>query len=289
MPDFGIFRGFNDKLFGDKLFAGQLPINLGNNLDPDAAAFFQRVSAAGGTLSATEQTAVNQLVLDMKDDGLWSSMKAIYPMVGASAAACSQNLKSSSFTGSFTSGWTFASTGVTPNGTSAYMDMNLIPNNVLSSANSTHISYYSRTLTSTNGGIEIGVWDSGFVNGIQFGVNRLGVGTYVILNTASATQLVVSPTQDSTGFFYVSRTADNLLKYFKNNSLVGTDNISRTTGLSINNVFLAAGNDFGTASKFSNKQCAFASIGDGLTDDEADDFYTAVQAFQETLNREIAP
>jgi len=29
MPDFGIMRGFNEKLFGDKLVAGQLPINLG--------------------------------------------------------------------------------------------------------------------------------------------------------------------------------------------------------------------------------------------------------------------
>jgi hypothetical protein len=29
MPDFGIFRGFNEKLFGDKLYAGQLPIHLG--------------------------------------------------------------------------------------------------------------------------------------------------------------------------------------------------------------------------------------------------------------------
>jgi hypothetical protein len=29
MPDFGIFRGFNDKLFGDKLYAGQLPNQLG--------------------------------------------------------------------------------------------------------------------------------------------------------------------------------------------------------------------------------------------------------------------
>ena len=29
MPDFGIMRGFNEKLFGDKLYAGQLPINLG--------------------------------------------------------------------------------------------------------------------------------------------------------------------------------------------------------------------------------------------------------------------
>jgi hypothetical protein len=29
MPDFGIFRGFNEKLFGDKLYAGQLPTQLG--------------------------------------------------------------------------------------------------------------------------------------------------------------------------------------------------------------------------------------------------------------------
>jgi hypothetical protein len=29
MPDFGIMRGFNEKLFGDKLYAGQLPTQLG--------------------------------------------------------------------------------------------------------------------------------------------------------------------------------------------------------------------------------------------------------------------
>lgn len=29
MPDFGIFRGFNSKLFSDKLYAGQLPTQLG--------------------------------------------------------------------------------------------------------------------------------------------------------------------------------------------------------------------------------------------------------------------
>lgn len=29
MPDFGIMRGFNDKLFGNKLYAGQLPTQLG--------------------------------------------------------------------------------------------------------------------------------------------------------------------------------------------------------------------------------------------------------------------
>jgi hypothetical protein len=69
--------------------------------DSDAQAFFDRVTTAGGSLSTTEQDAVNTLVVQMKADGIWTKMKAVYPMVGASAAACAQNLKSSSFTGSF--------------------------------------------------------------------------------------------------------------------------------------------------------------------------------------------
>jgi len=40
--------------------------------DPDAAAFFARVTAAGGTLTATEQTAVNTLVVTMKANSLWT-------------------------------------------------------------------------------------------------------------------------------------------------------------------------------------------------------------------------
>jgi hypothetical protein len=39
MPDFGIFRGFNEKLFGDKLVAGQLPTELGLIGSEDASGF----------------------------------------------------------------------------------------------------------------------------------------------------------------------------------------------------------------------------------------------------------
>jgi hypothetical protein len=38
---------------------------------------------------------------------------------------------------------------------------------------------------------------------------------------------------------------------------------------------------------YSSKQCAFASIGDGLTDAEALAFYNAVNAFQVTLGRNV--
>lgn len=39
MPDFGIFRGFNSKLFSDKLFAGQLPTELGKIGSQDFSPF----------------------------------------------------------------------------------------------------------------------------------------------------------------------------------------------------------------------------------------------------------
>jgi hypothetical protein len=41
------------------------------------------------------------------------------------------------------------------------------------------------------------------------------------------------------------------------------------------------------AHEFSTRQCAFSSIGDGLTDTQASNFYTAVQAFQTTLSRNV--
>ena len=144
--------------------------------DPDAQAFFNRVSSAEGTLSTTEKTAVNQLVLDMKSANIWTAMKAVYPMVGASAAACAQNLKSSSFTGTFTSGWTFASTGATPNGTSAYFNTTFASN--LLSNGSTHMSYYSKTNQTSGSPIEMGTETPDFLLWYNaFGITNANFGS----------------------------------------------------------------------------------------------------------------
>jgi hypothetical protein len=260
------------------------------SFDADAVAFFNRVTTAGGTLSTTEKQAVNQLVLDLKANSLWTPMKAIYPMVGASAAACAQNLKSSSFTGTFTSGWTFASTGVTPNGTSAFFDTGLIPSTQLS-ANSTAVSYYSRTNTTTNNGVEIGTWNTAYTNGIEFYIYRnsgfLTQKTGATINQTTIVGRVDAGNQNSQAFFTASRIANNNLFMQRNGSPIGTSTVTATTSLSAFSIYLGASNAFGTAEAFSNKQCAFAHVGDGLTDTQASNFYTAVQAFQTTLSRQV--
>jgi hypothetical protein len=290
MPDFGILRGFNEKLFGDKLFAGQLPINLGNNFDPDAQAFFDRVTAAGGTLSATEELAVDTLVKQMKLDGIWTAMKAIYPMVGASAAACAQNLKSASFTGSFSSGWTFASTGVTPNGTSAFLNTNYLVNSTNGYSHSNmHLSHYSRTNSATGAQVDMG---AGIATPAPANFNNFyHLITPNIGGTMGNLQLNTS-TANSLGFAIKSATSSTSLKLYKNNSLLQTITTAQTSSSNIGvNMTIAAQNQsllgVATPINFSSRQCAFSSIGDGLTDTQASNFYTAVQAFQTTLSRNI--
>lgn len=282
MPDFGIFRGFNDKLFGNKLYAGQLPTQLGLigsldfGIDPDAQAFFDRVTTAGGTLSAIEKTAVNQLVVDMKSYSIWTKMKAIYPMVGASSAACAQNLKSSSFTGTFSSGWTFASTGVTPNGTSAYMNTNLNP---VTESIKESFGIYSRT-TETGVKIPIGTRE-------EQGSKQNYIGnafSTINIRGTSGTSTGTSPT--TKGFICVYDSDDSINQYTNLNGV--KNNGTRTFNGSPNSVFyIGAWNNGGTAAFFSNIQLAFCFIGNRITDTEASNLYTVVQAFQTKLSRNV--
>lgn len=251
--------------------------------DADAQAFFDRVTTAGGSLSATEKLAVNKLVLDMKSYSIWSKMKAIYPMVGASSAACAQNLKSSSFTGTFSGGWTYASTGVTPNGSTGYMDTGLIPSTSLSQDNFS-LSYYSRTnsLAST----------TTYPSDIGSYVGSAGIGVFLYRPSLTpkgggggyANEVGSNSISSSMYFGIVSRTTTTSQKFSRNGVILNTETALDTGARPNISITLGKTNGF---SNFTDRQCAFAHIGDGLTDTEAGNLYTAVQAFQTTLSRQV--
>jgi hypothetical protein len=286
MPDFGSFRGF-----GEKLAQGQTPTQLGLigsvnfGIEPEAQSYFNRVTSAGGTLTSTEQSAVNNLVFDMKATGIWTSMKAIYPMVGASAAACAQNLKSSSFTGIFNGGWTFASNGVKGNGSSGYFDtqFNCNANFTL---NNNSISFYTNTNQAflANAGPFGAISDTTNYYGYQSYL-RSNAGNYSI-NYGSVNNQI---TNSVTGGMYINtRTAINSFNIFKNNSLFGS-NFGNNAMTSEPNVNMWAGciNITNTVNNPSDMNFAFFSLGDGLSDTQSANFYTAVQAFQTTLGRQV--
>jgi hypothetical protein len=245
--------------------------------DPDAQSFIYRVYTAGGELTTTEANATNQLVLDMKAAGIWTSMKAIYPMVGASAAACAQNLVSSSYTLTFYGSITYSSTGIKGNGVNGYADTGYSRSGA--DQNNFGLSYYTRDLPSTNtGGGEIGT------NGVSIDWMLLRSAIYFTVNSGSYS----SSTNANwvRGFYSTSRLLSNSANMYYNGSNIITDTSTSVPPDSLS-AYLLALNLAGTAGFYSVLECAFAAIKSGLNATQESNFYTSVQIFQTTLSRQV--
>jgi len=259
----------------------------GIGLDPDAQAF---LSAAGIT-DATITTAIETLVLDLKGFGLWTKMKALYPFVGGTASTHKFNLKDPQDTNAafrlvFSGGWTHSATGALPNGTNAFADTFLTPSVSLSSSLS--MSFYSRTNLNTGlDQIDFGSIASPDFFYLSTQYNASGLVNKFFGRCTSGSIAVDVTNLDARGFYYIGKQTNSglALRGFKNGVLVDSK-----TGAGNNPnlpIYIGACNFNGSASFYTNRQSAFASIGDGLTDTEAANFYTAVQAFQTTLGRQV--
>jgi hypothetical protein len=256
-----------------------------NAVDADAQAF---ISAAGIT-NLTQASAVNTLVNDLKAYGLWTKMKALYPMVGGTATTHKWNLKDprdldAAFRLVFSGGWVHSSTGAKPNGTTGYADTKLTPSTSLLQ-NSTHISYYSRTNTAGSG-IDFGVYQTTPQANLYAAIKFTDGKSYFRLNRNASIPESSQAMTSASIFFMLNRVAGySGESLFVNNTKTSFGQAS--TGLSNYKVPLGALSDAGTYQSYSIRESAFASIGDGLTDAEAANFYTAVQKYQTTLGRQV--
>ena len=253
--------------------------------DPDALAFIQ----ASSIPNTSQKLAINKLVLDLKAYGIWGKMKAIYPMVGGSAFYHKWNLKDprdldAAYRLNFVGGWTHSAGGAKPNGTNGYADTFLVSDTM--ALNSIHSSFYSRTnFTDNNYKINLGYLRTTPDSFSDIALDWNGVSVFRLNNGGVYTS--VSSGGNNQGFYTVSRTASNVIRAFKNGSIIL--NAADASNVTANNrsFYIGAGNNNGTAQYFTPNECAFASLGDGLTNTEAANFYTAVQTFQVTLGRTV--
>ncbi len=256
------------------------PFRYSTGCDPDAVAFL----AAAGITDATITSAVCTLVIAMKANGTWSKMQAIYPMVGGTATTHKFNLKNpadsnAAFRLAFTGGWTHSANGALPNGTNAVADTFYIPS-TSATQNSHHLSYYSRT---NSNGVEVEI---GAASGTQGSLIEIRTSNVTYYRINSSVVYVTAVDTDSRAYYISNRTASNVINGWRNSTKVanGTTVSSAPIGLKYQ---IGAFNDANTIRYYSTKQCAFASIGSGLTDGEAAALYSSVQAFQTTLSRQV--
>jgi hypothetical protein len=263
--------------------------------DPDAQAF---ITAAGIT-NATQQNAINTLVLDLKSYGLYTKMQAAYPMVGGTATTHKYNLinpvdTDAGFRLGFAGGITHDADGVTFNGTNGYAYTYFFPAANYASKDSAHLSVYNRSSSMSSG---VGS-NSGFPLGcrrettsdmsvIQFDPGRVN---YSSMNSPESLFATESTLQ---GMMTLTRRDANY-DYFKLN----TDSVrqkGRSSSTTLPNVPVTlAGRTNGTsgsysvqASTYTAYNCAWASIGTGFTDQNMADLYTVIQAYQTALSRNV--
>lgn len=244
--------------------------------DADANAFL----TAAGITDPTISGAICTLVTTLKSQGIWSKLDAIYPMVGGTATTHKFNLKNPADTNaayrlSFVGGWTHSANGALPNGTNAYADTFWLS----TQQNSASLSFYSRSNT------------TGLFHEYGSGVGPL---TYLLLRFNNLIYATVNASSDNTvantdsrGFYMISRTASNAVKVYKNASAVITASTA-SSGIPTYDMIISAWRQFpGTIIRYSNRQCAFATLGTGLNDTESANLYTAIQTFQTTLGRQV--
>jgi hypothetical protein len=191
----------------------------GITYDTDAQAFF----TAAGITDVVQKNAVNDLVLSLKADSLWSKMTAIYPFVGGSASTHAVNLKSpGTYDLTFYGGITHDSNGITGNGTTGYADTGLKPTNL--DLDSAHISAYIRT-QSDGSYVEVASTNaSASADDFQL-IPRFGGINYSMLN---AKNVVGFSQARSDAFNLVTRTGSAGFAFFRNTTKTSVTKTSDT-------------------------------------------------------------
>ena len=229
----------------------------------------------------TVRRAINDLIVQLKDDSLWNKFLAIYPMVGGTASSTKWNLKDArdldeAYRISWNGSPVFKSTGVTCLTTNDWGNTHLVDS--LLSYDNTSMSFYSETSN------QIAGYDMGCSNGI-YPYNIMAIYedfsediVNTLFNAYGSTQYQPSKT---TGLFINSSKDGKVVRY--DNGIAVADhggpyeaytNEAITIGKIVDDDYMG------------QRECALAAIGEGLTASQAQTFYNIVQSFQSTLGRQ---
>lgn len=268
--------------FGNSMFIINPFVFGGVAFDPDAQAF---ITAASIT-DPTQQSAVNQLVIDLKGYSLWSKMKAVYPFVGGSAASHKWNLKDprdldAAFRLVFSGGWVHSINGAKPNGTNGYANTFLSPLNNLS-LNSLALGFYTGSNLSETSPDPVNM-GSLFNTSEAFILTKQNSGL-ITRNNGNAISYTYASNK---GFFISSKQTSTLTDIYVDGIQQGAGN---SGGTRPGDVCYIGNMNFGGSPYVSGyvvNDFRFCFFSDGLSDTDASNLYTAVQAFQTTLGRQV--
>lgn len=244
--------------------------------DTDAKAFL----AAAGISDPAQMQAVNDFVVQLKQDSLWNKFLAIYPMVGGTDSTTKWNLKDPrDLDIAYRITWdgtpTFKTTGVTCTNQTDWGNTHL-QDSVLSYDNCA-ISFYSGTENKVAG------YDMGCSNNTD-PYNIMAIYedySNDVVNTWFNQYDTTQNRPSSTRGLFINSSINGQVIFYNNG-------VAASTFGSPYDSYTNAVITIGKISDDPNmglKECQLATIGQGLTDAEALKFYNTAHTFQTALGR----
>ncbi len=258
-----------------------------SNTDADAKNYI----TAAGLSGRIDQLAVFQLFSYLKNYSIYTSLLALYPMMGATSGTCAINaITPGTFNISWVGSPTFTATGVGFNGVNQYGDTNINSNTSLS-VNTGGLAYYSRSNVNLTEE-EFGNYDSsgsGLLDLLILKILAAGsIGVIYMADVAAAT--VPAPTPATTlGLFSGFRTGATATAFYQNSSQLATATPTATAHPN-GNIYLGVRNDIvsGIPFGYTTKECALGAVfSTGLSSGDNNLWSGSVKIFQTVLNRQV--
>ncbi len=238
----------------------------------------QKFIYTSGITDTIQKDAVNNFVIQLKNASLWTKFIAIYPMVGGTANSTKWNLKDprdldAAYRLTFNGTPVFAGTGILFPTIADFANTHLADSAIGGYSNAS-ISYYSRT-QNTISGYDIGCTDGAVP------YNELSVYANSADNSEwfGFSQSILPA--NTTGLFMLSSSATNVTRY-RNGAIISSKGSAPNN--SYTNLTFLIGKSRVTLHP-GQKECALATIGNGLTDAEVSTFYNIVKNFETVLGR----
>lgn len=238
--------------------------------DTDAQAYF---TANTAITSSADKNAINDFYVGLKSDAIYSKIKSMFLWKWNGATFDKWNLVNpqdldSAFRCVFSTGFTHSNSGITGNGTSAYIDSFFNASLVSGiSQNSFSFGFYSRTLRTA-------------LSRFAFGGNDTRTNALLMRTNTNLAQYTVNgntntnvSNTDTTGFFQVSRINSTQIIAGRNSYTTYTNSSSGLTNLKL---YFFARNNNGSVSGYEIVQSPFGYTAEGLTLAEMNNFYNRV-------------
>jgi len=258
--------------------------------DPDAYNFIE----IAGIVGATQQKALNDLVVGMKLSGVWNKVIAVYPFIGGTAYSHKWNLKDPRDTNDayrliFYGGWTHSTTGILPNGSNTYADtfwgVNTLLPTIPTLLENIHQGVYPRTTETV----------SGAQQGAMFAPDNRAAVAFMQNLSNSTTTMYLSSRSNGVSFLYSGKNTGFVLgtrvgtttNVYKNSALQSTSTYSSLSSTGELNYFIGVTNDRNNRLYYTTAEICFMTLGLGLTNQEAIAYNSIVEQYQATLGRQV--